>query len=213
MDVYYFYSLFGGGCFVISSLLAFVLGSFGGFRGFFVFFVFFGSVELAFFIGGGDGCRFAGPAALDEDETAFECSDEAGVEGVFLVEVLESNGFVEGIVGGDDVFHRAVFLDDGFEGGAGFENFAVERGVDGEAGAEVGPLEVGDFADDGVFVLVEGLVFGDVGVVERVECEAVLVDQEGGVRRYEEFEGGGAFAVDDGIATGLPFSSFGFRAF
>lgn len=101
----------------------------------------------------------------------------------------------------------------GFEARAGFENFAVEHGVDGETGAAVGSLEAGDFADGGVFVFVECLVFGDVGVTEFVEFAAVVVDQEGGVRRNEEFEGGGAFAVGDGIATGLPLSGSGFRAF
>ena len=202
------FTRFLGPCFfVFSWLRLFVLGSFVGFR------VFFDSVELAFLVGGGDGGRFAGPAALDLDEAAFECPDETGVDGVFLVEVLESGGFVEGIVGGDDVFDGAVFLDDGLDAGAGFENFAVEHGVDGETGAAVGPLEVGDFADDGVFVVVERLVFGDVGVEELVEFAAVLVAQQGGVRRYEEFESGGAFAVGDGVAFGLLFSGCGLRAF
>jgi len=93
-----------------------------------------------------------------------------------------------------------------------FEQFEIgNRGLVLRFPVDV-PFTFNDLANDIQFDFIVWMILGDVCVEEAVEGLAVLVRVDGCVGRDEEFEGGGLFAVLDGVAAGTGFPFFGLRA-
>jgi hypothetical protein len=147
-----------------------------------------------------------GQVFLNVCETALERHDETGAGDVFLLELTGEAASSETFVGRDHIFDVERLLVYGLQGGARAEDLTVEQGIEDDAGASAGPLQASDFVDNFLFMFVGNAVFGEVAVEEVVEGEALFVEETGGVRRYEEFEGAGALAVLDGVAFGFFFS-------
>ena len=149
---------------------------------------------------------------VNELETAFKAGDGLVELGDSAIEFVDGPFAAEKLIGG--AAHGLDFAEFGREG-AGFGNVIDEGEVplDGNAGVEALdlPLGDGDVADNGQGELVGGVVDFDELFEHLVVLWAVLIAQDGLVRREKLGEFVDVFAGFDGVGADFGFACVGDR--